>query len=91
MNFTFVFKDKNYIIDSILDFSSTHSISEIPHNTYQITTDQVPVGFLKEVGDHYAVKVIMYDKEEIWRPAIKIKQKYNAEENKMIYVIGISA
>lgn len=91
MRFSFIFKDNTYIIDSILDFSSTHSIKEIPHNTYQIITDKVPIGFLKEVGDHYAVKIIMHDGEEIWRPSIKVKQKYDAQENKMTYVIGISA
>ena len=83
------FKDKEYTIDSVLDFNSEHSRTSRPRNVYFITTNEIPQGFLTDISSKYAIKAVLL-KEELWRPEIKLKTKLNKEDQTLQYTIIIS-
>ena len=82
------FKDKEYIIDNIVDFSSEHSILNKKHNVYQVIANEIPNGLLTATSSNLPVKIEILD-QTIWRPSMFIRTKMNPDTKKLQYIITI--
>ena len=82
------FKDKEYIVDDIIDFVSEHSVTNKKHNIFQIIANEIPNGLLTAISSTYPVKAEVLG-HTIERPIVTLKTKMNLNTKKLQYTIII--
>lgn len=82
------FKNKEYEINSILDFNSFHSNDSNVHNIYEIITDEMPQGLITAITTESPISAFILD-ESIWRPKIEIATTLDHTTKQLQYTITI--